>query len=79
MLPKVVMTEVYSREYPKLFCAAMHPGWTDTEGLQKSLPEFYSRMKSRLRTPEQGADTALWLAVSSKPLLNTSGLFYQGT
>lgn len=69
---------MYSREYPQLFCAAMHPGWTDTTGIQTTMPEFYSRMKERLRTPLQGADTALWLAISPAPLKNTSGLFYQG-
>lgn len=42
------------------------------------MPEFYERMKDRLRTPLQGADTALWLAISPAPLKNTSGLFYQG-
>lgn len=42
------------------------------------MPEFYERMKDRLRTPLQGADTALWLAMSPAPLKNTSGLFYQG-
>lgn len=69
---------MYSRDYPKLFCGSMHPGWVDTPGLQMSMPEFYTRMKERLRTPEQGADTALWLSISKAPLQNTSGLFYQG-
>ncbi|XP_046678658.1 dehydrogenase/reductase SDR family member 12-like isoform X1 [Homalodisca vitripennis] len=74
---QVVLAEMYSREYPQLFCAAMHPGWTDTKGVQTTMPEFYARMQDRLRTPRQGADTALWLAISPAPLKNTSGLFYQ--
>ncbi len=41
---------------------AMHPGWADTPGVEQSLPGFYRVTKSLLRTPEQGADTAVWLA-----------------
>ncbi len=40
---------------------AMHPGWADTPGLAKSLPGFHRALKPLLRTPEQGADTIVWL------------------
>lgn len=40
----------------------VHPGWVDTPGLRTSLPRFTRRLRPLLRTPEQGADTALWLA-----------------
>jgi dehydrogenase/reductase SDR family protein 12 len=43
---------------------AMHPGWADTPGLAESLPGFYRLMRPVLRTPEQGADTIVWLATS---------------
>jgi hypothetical protein len=39
----------------------MHPGWVDTPGLARSLPRFYQFTKLLLRTPEQGADTIVWL------------------
>jgi dehydrogenase/reductase SDR family protein 12 len=56
---------------PNLFVAALHPGWTDTPGVEKSLPGFYRWTKPWLRTPEQGSDTLVWLAsypqVSSLP------------
>ena len=42
------------------------------------MPDFYNRMKDRLRTAEQGADTATWLAISNAALKNPSGLFYEG-
>ena len=42
---------------------AMHPGWADTPAVRSSLPRFHRWMRGRLRTPEQGADTVLWLAV----------------
>jgi NAD(P)-dependent dehydrogenase (short-subunit alcohol dehydrogenase family) len=45
---------------------SMHPGWADTPGVRSSLPAFYRFMKGRLRTPEQGADTIVWLAASRK-------------
>ena len=41
---------------------AMHPGWADTPGLAEQLPGFYRAMGRFLRTPEEGADTIVWLA-----------------
>jgi NAD(P)-dependent dehydrogenase (short-subunit alcohol dehydrogenase family) len=46
---------------------AMHPGWVDTPGLAASLPRFHTALKPLLRTPEQGADTILWLATADVP------------
>jgi NAD(P)-dependent dehydrogenase (short-subunit alcohol dehydrogenase family) len=43
---------------------AMHPGWVDTPGVVRSLPRFHRTMKPWLRTPQQGADTVVWLAAS---------------
>ena len=43
---------------------AMHPGWVDTPGLEKSLPGFHRQLSPWLRTPAQGADTIVWLAAS---------------
>lgn len=42
---------------------AMHPGWADTPGLQDALPGFRSVLRPILRSPEEGADTAVWLAM----------------
>ena len=44
---------------------AMHPGWADTPGISASLPGFYGLMRALLRSPAQGADTAIWLATSA--------------
>ena len=41
---------------------AMHPGWVDTPGLTEGLPTFRSILGPLLRTPAEGADTAVWLA-----------------
>jgi NAD(P)-dependent dehydrogenase (short-subunit alcohol dehydrogenase family) len=45
---------------------AMHPGWADTPGVAASLPTFRTVMGPLLRTPEQGADTIVWLAASEE-------------
>lgn len=54
---------------------AMHPGWVDTPGLKESLPGFYKVMKPLMRTPEQGADTIVWLAVAQEAS-RTTGRFW---
>ncbi len=42
----------------------MHPGWARTPGVKKSLPVFWKLQNAILRTPAQGADTAIWLAAN---------------
>jgi dehydrogenase/reductase SDR family member 12 len=54
---------------------AMHPGWADTPGIRDSLPGFSKVMGPVLRTPEQGADTAVWLAAAPEAGL-VSGEFW---
>jgi NAD(P)-dependent dehydrogenase (short-subunit alcohol dehydrogenase family) len=46
---------------------AMHPGWVDTPGVVASLPTFHRVVGPRLRTPDEGADTIVWLAASDEP------------
>lgn len=45
----------------------MHPGWVDTEGVRTALPGFRRVFRRILRTAEEGADTALWLAATRPP------------
>lgn len=56
----------------------MHPGWADTPAVRSSMPDFYNKMKDKLRTAEQGADTVVWLTISDSALKHSSGLFFQG-
>ena len=42
----------------------MHPGWADSPGVATSLPRFHRFTQDILRTPEQGADTIVWLAAT---------------
>lgn len=55
---------------------AMHPGWADTEGVQRWLPVFRAVTRPIMRSPEQGADTIVWLG-GAPQALQTTGLFWQ--
>lgn len=55
---------------------AMHPGWADTPGVEAALPGFRKVMGPLLRSPEQGADTLVWLAADRGEPLATNGLFW---
>jgi dehydrogenase/reductase SDR family protein 12 len=46
---------------------AMHPGWVDTAAVGRSMPRFRATLEPVLRTPEQGADTIVWLADRRPP------------
>lgn len=57
-----VLAERWKAAGISVYC--MHPGWSDTPGVVTSLPTFRKLTKPLLRTPEQGADTAIWLAAT---------------
>jgi NAD(P)-dependent dehydrogenase (short-subunit alcohol dehydrogenase family) len=46
--------------------SAMHPGWADTPGVRTALPRFFAVTSRILRTPAEGADTALFLALAAR-------------
>ena len=54
---------------------ALHPGWADTPGVDEGLPTFAKVMGPFLRTPEQGADTLVWLAADDAPLESNGGFW----
>lgn len=61
---QVTLNEMWAEQYGELGVRfhALHPGWADTPGVDASLPTFSKVMGPLLRTPEQGADTLVWLA-----------------
>ena len=59
-------------DFQGIGCYAMHPGWVDTVGVREALPGFWRWTRGRLRTPEQGADTLVWLA--ARPEEGSPGL-----
>jgi NAD(P)-dependent dehydrogenase (short-subunit alcohol dehydrogenase family) len=54
---------------------AMHPGWADTPGITTALPRFSRVLRPVLRSPDEGADTIVWLATADRRLLG-SGRFW---
>jgi dehydrogenase/reductase SDR family member 12 len=54
---------------------AMHPGWVDTEGVQRWMPVFRKLTRPIIRTPDQGADTIVWLGAAPEAVERT-GLFW---
>ncbi len=54
---------------------ALHPGWADTPGVDAGLPTFAKVMGPFLRTPEQGADTLIWLAADDAALESNGGFW----
>jgi dehydrogenase/reductase SDR family protein 12 len=74
---QVILTELWAEKLAGsgVTVNAMHPGWADTPGVQSSIPNFYRLTKRGLRSPEQGADTILWLAVADS-VTGISGEFW---
>ena len=54
---------------------AMHPGWADTAGVRNWMPLFRALTRPVIRTPEQGADTIVWLG-GAPEAVETTGLFW---
>ncbi|WP_068798828.1 SDR family NAD(P)-dependent oxidoreductase [Pseudonocardia sp. HH130630-07] len=55
---------------------AMHPGWARTPGVTGSLPLFDRVVGPVLRTPAQGADTAVWLAAAPAAAIGTGRFWH---
>ena len=74
---QVVLAEEWTRHLlgTGITANAMHPGWADTPGLRTALPGFSRVVGPLLRTPEQGADTIVWLAAAPEAA-DLSGLFF---
>ena len=74
---EVILTEIWAEQLAGtgVVVHAMHPGWSDTPSLRSSLPRFYKVTRPLLRTPEQGADTIVWLGAAAEPS-RSSGRFW---
>ncbi len=62
----MVTTEQWAEDWADddIVVNAMHPGWADTPGVESSLPGFHRLTRQILRSPEEGADTVVWLAAA---------------
>lgn len=75
---QVTLNELWAERLAdrNVVCHAVHPGWADTPGVERSLPRFRTIVGPLLRTPEQGADTLVWLAADPDEPLATTGRFW---
>ena len=66
---QVVLSEEWAKRLREagVVVHAMHPGWADTPGLEVGLPGFRRVLGPLLRTPDEGADTIVWLAAAEEP------------
>jgi dehydrogenase/reductase SDR family member 12 len=73
---QVVLNEMWAERLARdrIVTHAMHPGWVDTPGVRASLPRLRQVVGPLLRTPDQGADTIVWLAAS--PSLQSGGFWH---
>jgi NAD(P)-dependent dehydrogenase (short-subunit alcohol dehydrogenase family) len=73
----MIVTEEWAKAWKQdnIAVNAMHPGWAKTPGVETALPTFYRLTGPVLRTPEQGADTIVWLATASEAAKVSGGLF----
>ena len=55
---------------------AMHPGWVDTPGVRTYLPKFRTLTRPVIRTPEQGADTLVWLLATGRTTPWSGGFWH---
>jgi len=74
---QIVMTEQYGKMFPEVHFSSMHPGWADTPAVRNSMPDFHAKMKNKLRSIGEGADTMVWLALVDRTKIQESGLFWQ--
>ena len=73
----MMLTELWSEQLRTsgVTVNGMHPGWVDTPLLQTGLPTFRQSLRSILRTPDEGADTIVWLA-AARQVESITGRFW---
>lgn len=54
----------------------VHPGWANTPGVTDSLPGFDKVMGPILRSPDEGAETIVWLVASDPDDLSPGALYH---
>ena len=73
----MILTEEWASQWRSdgIVVNAMHPGWADTPGVETALPGFHRLTRGLLRSPEEGADTIVWLAAAPEAA-DVSGAFW---
>lgn len=75
---QIAIVEHYARTVSpeRVLFMACHPGWVETPLVRQAMPGFYARMREGLRTPEQGADTIVWLSCVDRGRLQSGGFYF---
>lgn len=75
---EVAITEEWARRLlgRGIHVHAMHPGWADTKGVRQWMPLFRAASRPIIRTPEQGADTIVWLGAAPEAVESTGLLWH---
>ncbi len=75
---QLVLTTLLARqlETTRVTVNAMHPGWAATKAVAEKLPRFNQIMGPILRSPEEGADTLVWLGSSPDVTRETGMLWF---
>jgi dehydrogenase/reductase SDR family protein 12 len=75
---QLALVEHYARTVSsdRVLFVACHPGWVETPLVREEMPGFYARMRGSLRTPEQGADTIVWLCCVDRARLRNGGFYF---
>jgi NAD(P)-dependent dehydrogenase (short-subunit alcohol dehydrogenase family) len=75
---QVILTELWAERLrgTGVVVHSMHPGWADTPGVETSLPRFHRITKPFLRSPEEGADTIVWLGAAAEPGHSTGAFWH---
>lgn len=75
---EVVLTEMWAERLADrgIVVHAMHPGWALTPGVEESMPAFRRLAGPILRTPEEGADTIVYLAGAATPGRSTGQFWH---
>lgn len=75
---ELILTEMWAQRLGPagVIFQAMHPGWVDTRHLRESQPTLHRLTRGALRSPEQGADTILWLGSRSRALRHPGSFWF---
>lgn len=73
------ITELWAEKLAprRIVVHAMHRRWVDSKGVREWLPVFRAVTGSIIRSPEEGADTIVWLGGAPEALTST-GRFWHG-
>lgn len=75
---QVVLAALWARRLQgtRVAVHALHPGWVDTPGMSEALPAFTRALGRWVRSPEEGADTLVWLAADDAGLAPNAGFWH---